>query len=111
MNFINTLIAIDAAGRGKLPCRLSRIEKADIAAQMVKPGKRRAHLNLWGNWIGYSGASRVEDFGTDEHDALHWLITGEQFREGSEYNGLIDSNDPRFTRRHYRRGLLVELRK
>jgi hypothetical protein len=33
-------------------------------------------MNIWGNWKGYLGTRKVEDFGTDEADAKQWLETG-----------------------------------
>lgn len=35
--------------------------------------KRRIRQNIWGNWKGYLGTKRVEDFGTDERAAKDWL--------------------------------------
>lgn len=35
--------------------------------------KRRIRQNIWGNWKGYEGTRRVEDFGTDEQEARLWL--------------------------------------
>ena len=34
--------------------------------------KRRIRQNAWGNWKGYEGRRKVEDFGTDELDAILW---------------------------------------
>lgn len=35
--------------------------------------KRRIHQNVWGNWSGYEGARRTQEFGTDEAEAREWL--------------------------------------
>ena len=54
--------------------------------------KRRIHQNVWGNWNGYAGSRRVEDFGTDEMNARYWLQHGartdDDFRKLSEDESL-----------------------
>jgi hypothetical protein len=35
--------------------------------------KRRIRQNVYGNWKGYEGRKRAEDFGTDESEANRWL--------------------------------------
>jgi len=37
---------------------------------------RRIKKNIYGNWIGYVGRERVEQFGEDETVARYWLKTG-----------------------------------
>lgn len=39
--------------------------------------KRRIKQNIWGNWCGYLGRARVQEFGTDEVAAGYWSLTGE----------------------------------
>ena len=34
--------------------------------------KRRIRQNQWGNWKGYLGSRKVEDFGTDGQAAQEW---------------------------------------
>jgi hypothetical protein len=47
--------------------------------------KRRIYQNIYGNWVGYEGRARVEEFGcgaSAESDAKEWLETGKvEFRE------------------------------
>lgn len=38
--------------------------------------KRRIRQNIWGNWIGYAGRERWEEFGPHEFDAKYWLDNG-----------------------------------
>jgi hypothetical protein len=38
---------------------------------------RKIKQNIWGNWNGYEGRSRVQQFGTDEIAAAYWSLTGE----------------------------------
>lgn len=40
--------------------------------------KRKIKQNIWGNWRGYLGTKCVEEFGTDEISAGHWMVTGEK---------------------------------
>jgi len=35
--------------------------------------KRRLHENIYGNWLGFEGARRTQDFGLDEVEAHAWL--------------------------------------
>lgn len=35
--------------------------------------KYRVKRNQWGNWNGYEGSKRVEEFGTDGNAAADWL--------------------------------------
>lgn len=37
---------------------------------------RRIRQNVWGNWIGYEGTRRTQEFGTDEVAAGYWYWTG-----------------------------------
>ena len=46
--------------------------------------KRRIHQNIWGNWYGYLGTRRVEDFGLDEWNAFEWLF-GYEFKCPAQY--------------------------
>lgn len=39
--------------------------------------KRSIRKNIYGNWVGYEGRSRVEEFGENETVANYWLKTGE----------------------------------
>jgi hypothetical protein len=48
-------------------------------------GKPRIHRNVWGNWHGYLGTRRAEDF-RDERDANEWLA--------SALAGKIDFSKP-----------------
>jgi hypothetical protein len=38
--------------------------------------KRKIKQNIYGNWCGYQGAKRSNEFGTDEIAAAYWLLTG-----------------------------------
>jgi hypothetical protein len=38
--------------------------------------KRTIKQNIYGNWVGYTGRSRAEEFGNDEVAAGYWLLTG-----------------------------------
>ena len=38
---------------------------------------RKIKQNIWGNWNGYEGRNRVQQFGTDEIAAAYWSLTGE----------------------------------
>lgn len=41
--------------------------------------KRSIRKNIYGNWVGYIGRNRVEEFGCDTHGerlANYWLKTG-----------------------------------
>lgn len=41
--------------------------------------KRTIRRNIYGNWVGYVGRARVEEFGdhaNSESDANEWLTTG-----------------------------------
>jgi hypothetical protein len=38
--------------------------------------KRTIKQNIYGNWVGYTGRSRAEEFGRYEIAAAYWLITG-----------------------------------
>jgi hypothetical protein len=38
---------------------------------------RKIKQNIWGNWNGYEGRRRVQQFGTDEISAAYWSLTGE----------------------------------
>jgi hypothetical protein len=38
---------------------------------------RKIKQNIWGNWNGYEGRNRVQQFGTDEISAAYWALTGE----------------------------------
>jgi len=41
--------------------------------------KRRIKQNVYGNWVGYEGRARTEEFGdhaNSESDAREWLSTG-----------------------------------
>jgi len=35
--------------------------------------KKRIKQNIWGNWKGYEGRRKVQDFGTDEQAARDWI--------------------------------------
>jgi hypothetical protein len=37
---------------------------------------RKIKQNIWGNWNGYEGRNRVQQFGTDEIAAAYWSLTG-----------------------------------
>jgi len=42
--------------------------------------KRRIKQNIYGNWVGYEGRARTQEFGdhaSSEADAREWLATGE----------------------------------
>ena len=39
--------------------------------------KRSIRKNIYGNWVGYIGRKRVEEFGENETVANYWLKTGE----------------------------------
>jgi hypothetical protein len=38
---------------------------------------RKIKQNIWGNWNGYEGRSRVQEFGTDDIASAYWLLTGD----------------------------------
>jgi hypothetical protein len=41
--------------------------------------KRTARQNIYGNWVGYLGRTRAEEFGdhaSAESDAIEWVETG-----------------------------------
>lgn len=38
-----------------------------------KPKKRKIRQNIWGNWYGYEGRSRVKKFGLDKIEAEIWI--------------------------------------
>lgn len=40
--------------------------------------KRSIRKNIYGNWVGYVGRNRVEEFGEDERGAAYWLKTGDE---------------------------------
>jgi len=40
-----------------------------------KQPKRRIHQNVWGNWNGYEGNRRTEEFGLDWREAHRWVGT------------------------------------
>jgi hypothetical protein len=37
---------------------------------------RKIKQNIYGNWVGYQGGKRVEQFGTQDIAAAYWLLTG-----------------------------------
>ena len=39
--------------------------------------KRTIRKNIYGNWVGYVGRQRVEEFGDCETGAKYWLTTGD----------------------------------
>ena len=39
--------------------------------------KRSIRQNIYGNWVGYVGRSRVEEFGEHRQVARYWLEKGE----------------------------------
>ena len=39
--------------------------------------KRRVRKNIYGNYVGYYGTRRAEEFGADEIAAAYWLFTGQ----------------------------------
>lgn len=43
---------------------------------MAKQPKRKVKQNVWGNWNGYEGGRKVQEFGTDDVSAGYWLETG-----------------------------------
>jgi hypothetical protein len=43
----------------------------------MKNAKRKIRQNIWGNWRGYISGRIVQEFGTDEIAAGHWMVTGE----------------------------------
>ena len=50
--------------------------------------KRRIKQNIYGNWVGYEGRERTQEFGdhaSSEDDAREWLATGEVLYRAS-YN-------------------------
>jgi hypothetical protein len=50
--------------------------------------KRTAKQNIYGNWVGYCGRKRVEEFGdhaSSEADAAEWVATGTN-ENRSSYN-------------------------
>lgn len=53
----------------------------NITATPLK--KRRIKRNIWGNWNGYEGNRRSEDFGLDEWKALEWCLR--RTVDGPEY--------------------------
>jgi hypothetical protein len=42
-------------------------------------GKRRIKQTIYGNWNGYVGNKRVEEFGQWEHEALAWQAGDDNF--------------------------------
>lgn len=38
--------------------------------------QRTIRKNIYGNWVGYIGRNRVEEFGENETVAKYWLRTG-----------------------------------
>jgi hypothetical protein len=50
-------------------------EEEDAPPSIVVPRSKRRHIwkNQWGNWNGYLGKHRVEQFGLDEEAARSWL--------------------------------------
>ena len=38
--------------------------------------KRRVRQNIWGNWCGYEGVRKTQEFGTNEVAAHYWLAHG-----------------------------------
>lgn len=43
----------------------------------AKSPKRRISKNVWGNWVGYEGRARTQEFGDKEIVAEYWLRTGD----------------------------------
>ena len=43
----------------------------------LEMAKRSIRKNIYGNWVGYVGRNRVEEFGENETVANYWLKTGE----------------------------------
>lgn len=46
-------------------------------SQPLKSPKRRIAKNIWGNWVGYEGRARTQEFGEKEIEAEYWLRTGD----------------------------------
>lgn len=38
---------------------------------------RKIKQNIWGNWNGYEGRRRVQEFGTNDIASAYWFLTGE----------------------------------
>ena len=38
--------------------------------------KRRIKKNIYGNWVGYEGARRTMNFGTQDIASAYWYFTG-----------------------------------
>ena len=38
---------------------------------------RKIKQNIWGNWNGYEGRRRVQEFGTSDIASAYWLLTGD----------------------------------
>lgn len=51
---------------------------------MSKPASiKKIRQNIWGNWNGYIGRSKVIEFGTDEFRANEWLAGTIEMRNTS----------------------------
>ena len=50
--------------------------------------KRKIKQNIYGNWNGYVGRNRIQEFGTDSISAAYWFLTGEV----NFLNGYSDDN-------------------
>ena len=60
------------AGAEYAPCS----QCVQLKAQQQPAPRRRVRVNIWGNWNGYEGRVRVQEFGTDEIGARQWVETG-----------------------------------
>jgi hypothetical protein len=40
----------------------------------MQPMKKRIYQNVWGNWNGYEGTRKTQDFGLDEVAAVAWFL-------------------------------------
>lgn len=49
--------------------------------------KRTTRKNIYGNWVGYVGRARVEEFGEDRTRAQEWVETGEDCGSTRNHEG------------------------
>jgi len=59
--------------------RYSSLRNTNTNNGKYKMEKRRIKQNVYGNWVGYEGRARTEEFGdhaNSESDAREWLSTG-----------------------------------
>jgi hypothetical protein len=54
-----------------------RINETQTGVTNMTTATRTIRKNVYGNWVGYVGKARVEEFGDCETCAKYWLATGD----------------------------------